>query len=342
MPSATELLTRVRSPLKFWTTAAGEVMKRRRLRNPNSPGPNMKFEPKMNVFSKLLCGCALAALGAMSAGCASQPLEPQKNPYTNYVALGSSFAAGPVISTRSAGSPERCWRSKDNYAHQLARRRNLNLTDVTCSGAKSIHILERWNELPAQIDAISSATDLVTMTIGGNDLTYIGGLMDASCNHYRGQPKYSGTLQCQSRAGPTEADFASVKMRMTKIVEEVRRRAPDARIIFVDYATVLPPSGLCQLTPLTEPQAALARSTASKLKTITQDVASATGAEVLEASTITSDRHACSERPWMNGYPPPGTPMDGAPYHPNLQGMTAVAEALEDILWSDDLKGRAE
>ena len=38
------------------------------------------------------------------------------------------------------------------------------------------HVLAPWNELPAQIDAVTPDTRLVTITIGGNDLNYIGNL----------------------------------------------------------------------------------------------------------------------------------------------------------------------
>jgi len=34
----------------------------------------------------------------------------------------------------------------------------------------------------------------------------------------------------------------------------------------------------------------------------------------------------------MNGYPRPEAPVNGAMYHPNAAGMTAVADALEQLL----------
>jgi hypothetical protein len=36
---------------------------------------------------------------------------------SGYVAMGSSFAAGPGISPRAAASPRRAGRSSGNYAH---------------------------------------------------------------------------------------------------------------------------------------------------------------------------------------------------------------------------------
>ncbi|MBO0865908.1 MAG: SGNH/GDSL hydrolase family protein, partial [Mycobacterium sp.] len=52
-----------------------------------------------------------------------------------YVALGSSMAAGPGILPRAKGAPWGSGRSARNYAHLVAERLNLDLVDVTFSGA---------------------------------------------------------------------------------------------------------------------------------------------------------------------------------------------------------------
>jgi hypothetical protein len=52
-----------------------------------------------------------------------------------YVALGSSMAAGPGIRPRAAGAPLWSGRSARNYPHLVAERLNLELVDVTFSGA---------------------------------------------------------------------------------------------------------------------------------------------------------------------------------------------------------------
>ncbi len=60
-------------------------------------------------------------------------LPAQNN--AEYVALGSSFAAGPGDVKRSEGSLALCFQSDANYPHLLARRYGLSLYDATCSGA---------------------------------------------------------------------------------------------------------------------------------------------------------------------------------------------------------------
>jgi lysophospholipase L1-like esterase len=247
----------------------------------------------------------------------------------HYVAMGSSYAAGPGITTAVVDSPARCARSKDNYAQQLARRRGFSLTDVSCSGATTAHVLGPWNELPAQLDALRTDTRLVTVTIGGNDLAYMGGLVGASCRAVNVSP---GASTCPSGRVPTDADYAKVREALRQIAAQVKQRSPLAQLVFVDYATVLPARGVCALTPMTTVEAQSSRAIAARLAKITGQVAQQSGAQVLRASAVTREHHVCAREPWMNGYTAPGPNAPRAPYHPTLAGMTAVAAALDKAL----------
>ena len=54
------------------------------------------------------------------------------------------------------------------------------------------------------------------------------------------------------------------------------------------------------------------------------------GAELLRASRLSEGHDACASTPWMRGYTAPNGGAVG--YHPNLAGMTAVADALERMI----------
>src|ERR1700728_4596927 len=102
-------------------------------------------------------------------------------PGSRYVAMGSSFAAGPGLPTRVPGSPRRAGRSTGNYAHLLARALGLDLHDVTFSGVTTGDLLSpSATGQPAQLDAVTPDTALVTITAGGNDVGYVGRLTLAS------------------------------------------------------------------------------------------------------------------------------------------------------------------
>ena len=94
--------------------------------------------------------------------------EPQ------FVALGSSFAAGIGLGPRLPGSPHACMKTINGYPQQLARLLGLSLVDVSFSGASTRHILRGKQYFqPPQLDALTSNTELVTLTIGGNDVDYV-------------------------------------------------------------------------------------------------------------------------------------------------------------------------
>ena len=159
------------------------------------------------------------------AGCAHPASLTRDLPQgAEYVAMGSSFAAGAGIGPLQAGTPPRCGRTVNNYASLLAAAHGLTLKDASCGGATTEHILGAWDELPAQIEAVSADTRLVTITVGGNDLGLVGTLFGGSCR--AGVKSRPG--QCQSVPVPTEADYAALEQRMVDIANEVQRRAPQA------------------------------------------------------------------------------------------------------------------
>jgi lysophospholipase L1-like esterase len=240
--------------------------------------------------------------------------------------MGSSFAAGPGIVSPADVPQARCARSTGNYAHRLAAALGLDLVDVSCSGATTAHINGPWNALPPQIDAVTPETALVTVTIGGNDVGYIGGLMAKSCGHV-GLPADAPMKSCPPAPAADARAWASAEAGMRAIARTVHGRAPKARLVFVDYLGVLPERGLCGAIPLSEAEAAASRAVARRLARLTARVAREEGAEVVAASSLSKRHDACAKTPWTNGFPRPGG-AQFVPYHPNAAGMAAIAEAL--------------
>ena len=274
---------------------------------------------------------SLLALMFVTAAYA-QPTSPPAG--GKYVAMGSSFAAGPGITPAADNPSNRCRRSAQNYAHQLARRHNLTLVDVSCGGSTTEHLLGPWNELAPELDAVDADTMLVTVTTGGNDLGYLGGLSAMSCLNVAARTGKAPETPCgKVPALPDDKTYAAMESRFRAMVSEVHRRAPKARLIIVDYENILPPSGVCAVVPLTAAQADSSRTIARRLNEITVRVAKETGTELIPASKISEGHDACAKEPWLNGYPSPGVPAEQAFYHPKLAGMTAIADALDRQIW---------
>jgi lysophospholipase L1-like esterase len=291
----------------------------------------MKAEPKKTHRLALLCMGLLTA-ASMTQVATAQPAPPPAG--AKYVSMGSSFAAGPSIATPADNPNTRCNRSSQNYAHQIARRHGLALVDVSCGGSTTVHILGPWKELPPQLDAVDANTLLVTMTTGGNDLGYLGGLGAMSCANVAARPGAEAKPCGAIPPLPSDKTYGDMESRMRQIISGVHRRAPKARMIIVDYITILPPSGACPEVPLLPAQADSSRAIAKRLDEITVRVAKDTGTELIPGSILTQGHDACAKDAWVNGYPSPGVPVEPTFFHPRLAAMTAIADALDKKIWS--------
>ena len=244
-----------------------------------------------------------------------------------YVAMGSSFASGPGLGSPKPGTPARCMRTFANYPTLLAERLRLTLFDVSCSGATTEHVLGPWNELPAQINAVTPGTELVTVTIGGNDLNYVGGLLGASCGADGMMAIAGNSFACPSKTVPTEADYLKVEANLREIARQVHERAPKAKLVFVPYVTLVP-DALCEATPISVEDAATARAIAERLAALTATVARETRSMLVPIDELSKGHTPCDAEPWAAGFPRDYDGSQGAPWHPNFAGMRATADAL--------------
>ncbi|WP_313440625.1 SGNH/GDSL hydrolase family protein [Novosphingobium sp.] len=276
----------------------------------------------------------------------AQPQAPAKTPDSGqsamvdeslagqrYVAIGSSFAAGPMLPPAKSGAPARCGQSMNNYPTLLAERFGMILTDRTCSGATTNNVLGPWGEIAPQINAVTPQTRLVTVTIGGNDLNYIGNLFTATCLYRASQlPPGSKRAACGAVKVPTEVDYARDEMQMMEIARRIRTVAPRTRLVFVQYLTPLPqPGSLCAATPVSEEHAATTRRIGQRLSEITARVAQAYNAIVVEMNQTSAAHTPCDTLPWMIGSPEGYDGSQGLQWHLNFAGMQATAN---DIAWS--------
>jgi lysophospholipase L1-like esterase len=250
---------------------------------------------------------------------------------TRYVALGSSMAAGPGIRPPAAGAPFGSGRSARNYAHLVADDGNLDLVDVTFSGATTAHVLaDRQRSAPPQIEALDGSEGLVTITIGGNDVGYVPMLMAASLpTLVRKLPALRELFERDAR----ERALDAVGAKLHDVGTTVRQRSPRARVIFVDYLTLLPGSGAAA-APLAAEYVDLGRFIASRLEDATAAAAQATGCDIVRAGQASREHHAWSPEPWTVGAGLPW-PWRPAPFHPNAAGMRAVADLILEQIGED-------
>jgi lysophospholipase L1-like esterase len=263
-------------------------------------------------------------------------------PSDKYVALGSSFAAGPGVPPVDPTAFGACGRSLANYAHLLAAQLQLSLTDVTCNGATIADIVStrQFGFLEPQVNAVTADTKLVTVTVGGNDVGYLSGLYSQSGENdpatLSAVPGMTAEIQeficAPIDHAAVDAALASLQAQMTSMVQALRAKAPDATIVLVDYLSILPLTGTtpCLGVPITADQAQHSNRVAQGVNLATRNAADSERVGYLPASVLSTGHTACSEDPWVFAWEFGSDFLAGgqAAYHPNANGMSAIAAAL--------------
>src|SRR5262249_24076087 len=162
-------------------------------------------------------------------------------------------------------------------------------------GATTAHVLtDSQHGAPPQIAALDGSENLVTVTIGGNDVGYIPLLMAASLPHAaRGLPPLRGHIRELLDRAARDRALAGAFASLCAVGRALRERSSRARVLFVDYLTVLPATG-APARPLSATDADLGRHVAATLERLTADAAAATGCEVVGAAAASRHHHAWS------------------------------------------------
>jgi hypothetical protein len=248
----------------------------------------------------------------------------------NYVSLGDSYAAGPLIPNQSL-NPLGCLRSSNNYSHLAAPTIGLPLEDVSCSGAKTNHMLEQQNVEPGpnppQFDILSTQTEVVTITIGGNDIGFSEVAQSCITINPFSTPckdKYAGggKDQLQERINATGP-------KVDAVLDGIRVFAPFAEIYVVNYPAIFPETGFgCwPQMPIGFGDVPYLRQTEKSLNAMLAAQAAANGAKLVDWYSASIGHDACKSTStrWVEPLVP-GTLA--APIHPNKAGMQGGANAL--------------
>lgn len=275
-----------------------------------------------------MAAALLLALSAISGAASAQA--------PRFVSMGSSYAAGPGVGTPDPASGG-CGRSLSNYARTVAAHRHLDLVDVACSGAVSENILDHGQHgFPAQIEAVTPDTQLVSILIGGNDVGYVGDLYGFSCRfEHKDKCNVSSTATLEQR-------FAALPAKLDRVIAAVRARAPRARIVLVGYLPALPALPVaadegkppCAALPLAPEDARRMRDTMTRLTQAFDAAAMRNHVDLVPAAALSAGHDACALDADITGYHPARVDgwKDPVPYHPTQAGMDRIAAAFERIL----------
>lgn len=259
----------------------------------------------------------------------SSAVRPAKSGGPEYVAIGDSYTSGGRIGALQPYGAD-CLRSNRNYPSLVAADLGYALRDVSCYGASTKDVLEGDSSgNPAQVDALSDKTKQVTVSIGGNDLGIFSSMF-LTCLR-TSQPHSPGAPCRQQFESRLAAKMLQVNERVGAVLDEVRKRAPQASVLVVTYLRLMPPESPCSLTPFADRDVLWFAGVEKRLSDAVASAAKQRDLDVVDAHELSENHDICSGRDaWVNGPRPKN--LDGLLFHPNGAGERALAKAVVDQL----------
>jgi GDSL-like Lipase/Acylhydrolase family len=233
---------------------------------------------------------ALVLALALAAQVAQGAVTPLR-----YVALGDSYSAASGVLPPDPAAPPECLRSILNYPHVIAESTGARLADVTCGAADTNDFFEsQYFGVPPQLDAVRRDTQLVTMTIGGNDSNvFIETVL--SCGTL-GVLSLGQGSPCKDRYGSSFEDTirTTTYPALVRSLQAVRARAPRARVAILGYPWIMPPSGGCfDKMPIAGGDVPYVHGIQATLNDAVRRAAAATGTTYVNLNTVSDGHDAC-------------------------------------------------
>jgi lysophospholipase L1-like esterase len=248
-----------------------------------------------------------AAVAAVAAAGIALPAEAAAG---KYVALGDSYSSG-----LGAGSyvNENCKISSNAYPQLWANEHDPSVFQfAACAGAVTSDVVAN------QVSALSPDTELVTISIGGNDAGFADVMRE--CILWSDE-------DCASRNQEAQI-FAQQELpgRLDQVYAEIRNRAPAARVIVMGYPDIYHPNGNCT-SGLSETKRSAINSSADVLAAVISHHAAMAGFEFVDARTVFDGHEICDPNNdwWLNGVT---APTDES-FHPNVAGQSGYYAALK-------------
>ncbi|MBF4162529.1 SGNH/GDSL hydrolase family protein [Nocardioides acrostichi] len=265
----------------------------------------------------------------------SAPLSrAQLNGRLRYVALGDSYSAGPGLPQQVDAT---CARSSSNYPSLLAKRLSTaSFVDVTCSGARTVDITgdqtRSTGTVAPQADALDDDTDLVTVSVGGNDDNVFNALVttcpEVADTDPRGHPCQTQLAGAGGAALVQQTD--RLVTRVSAVIRAIRERSPRAQVVVVGYPAIFPTHGTCAALPFARGDVTWAAQVVDAVDDGLAGAARNEGVRFVDLRPASAGHDICSRKPWMSGVE---AGADGsAPWHPVPRGMQGAATAIYDQL----------
>lgn len=251
-------------------------------------------------------------------------------PEKKLVALGDSFSSGHGAFTYDAEHPD-CKRSNDAWPRLMAR----DSSDYAlagffpCSGAliDSLQESSPKPSVPPQLTDLAALVqyggpDMVTITIGGNDLDFAGVLTECVAFVACGEPLRGAIASARLK-------LPEVRNELESALSTLRARVPTrTRIVLVGYPRLLPlswadASGNCIWLDIFEHEGL--NDLSADMDRIWSEAADSVGVEYASTSAASEGHELCSSDSWIVS---PNVGLNRDTGHPTVEGQQAIADMV--------------
>jgi lysophospholipase L1-like esterase len=241
------------------------------------------------VTTSLLCLGVAAPAAAASA--------------TDYVALGDSYSSG----VGAPGQVGLCLQSSNGYPGQwVSRNSPKSFTNLACGGAVTGDVVN------TQVPFIPSGTDLISITIGGNDAGFAPTVL--SC-------QVSSDAACAQTVADAKADITgTLPAKLDATYAAIKAKAPNAKVVVLDYPLLFDTSSsYCGLTGMSLAKRKVLNDGAKVLDDLIKERVAAAKLTFSDVRDEFAGHGICASTPYLNGLtvsPPQNS------FHPNKTGYT--------------------
>jgi lysophospholipase L1-like esterase len=273
----------------------------------------------------------LFSLAALASLVVVAPAAQATTPL-RYVAMGDSYSAGSGVEPPDPTGVS-CTRSLRNYPHDIAAATAVRLTDVTCGAAQTKdYYTSQMPGVAPQLYALGRGTQLVTMTIGGNDSNvFINSIVDCGA---AGLSTAGQGSPCKDRYGSSFSDTIrrSTYPSLVKALRAVHTRAPNARVAILSYPWIMPATvGCFDKMTVARGDVPYVRGIQATLNDAVRRAAAATGSIYVDMNVVSNGHDACKPigvrwiEPVLQGTNP-------VIVHPNALGEAHMATQTMKVL----------
>ncbi|MFG2297420.1 SGNH/GDSL hydrolase family protein [Streptomyces sp. NPDC048603] len=254
---------------------------------------------RLSRFASLSSALLLAA-GAALFGAGAAAAAPQAD--FGYVALGDSYSSGVGAGNYDSGSGN-CKRTPRAYPALWAAAHSPQTFSFTaCSGARTGDVLS------GQLGPLNSGTDLVSITVGGND----AGFSDVMTTCV-----LQSESSCVSRVNQAKAYVdTTLPGKLDQVYDAIRAKSPSARVVVIGYPRFYKLGGSC-IAGLSEGERSAINGAADHLNAAIAKRAADHGFAFASVVGAFTGHEICSGSAWLHSL---NWTNIGESYHPTAAG----------------------